>query len=109
MGKEKYPELRRSKEVMRWYQDVCRGSATTGDVYLRRLGFFCQKVGKDPLQLTKMKDMPLVNLITDFVTQMERANKACGYINSNVKAIKSWQKRSMKALKHRSQPQFSLY
>lgn len=72
---------------MRWYQDVCRGSATIGDVYLRWLGFFCQKVGKDPLQLTKMKDMPLVNLITDFVSKMIINHTGSCYLH-NFKSIR---------------------
>ena len=87
---EKYAELRKNQDIMRWYRDVKMGSQTTADVYLRRLGAFCKSMDKDPGKLLKMKDMPLANLIGDYVSEMEGKGKAGSYIASTVKAVKSW-------------------
>ena len=90
MSKEKYGELRKNPEIRRWYDDVCRGSTTTGQVYLRRLGSFCESVGKSPLDLLKMNEMQLANLLTDHVSLLEKKGHSGGYIGSIIKAIKSW-------------------
>ena len=68
MGKEKYQGLRANKEIARWYGDVGRGSKITADVYMRRLGAFCDNVGKDPVKLLKLKDKTLADLMTDYVS-----------------------------------------
>lgn len=90
MGKEKYGDLRRNPEIRRWYEDVSRGSRTTGQVYLRRLGLFCKITGKNPLDLLKMNEMQLANLLTDHVSLLEEKGHSGGYIGSIIKAIKSW-------------------
>ena len=90
MPKEKYAELRKNPEIIRWYKDVKRGSQTTADVYLRRLGAFCETMKKDPGKLLKLKDMQLADLISDYVGDMEDKGKSGGYIASTVKAVKSW-------------------
>ena len=90
MPKEKYAQLRRDPEIIRWYRDVRRGSQTTADVYLRRLGAFCQTTEHDPGKLLKLKDRQLADLVSDYVSKMEDMGKAGGYISSIVKAVKSW-------------------
>lgn len=90
MAKEKYGDLKKNPEIKRWFEDVCRGSMTTGKVYLRRLGSFCEAVGNTPQALLKMKDMQLANLMTDYVSLLENKGHSGGYIGSIIKAIKSW-------------------
>lgn len=90
MPKEKYTQLRANPEIIRWYREVKRGSQTTADVYLRRLGAFCNSMDKDPGKLIKMKDRQLADLISDYVSEMEDKGRAGGYISSTVKAVKSW-------------------
>lgn len=99
MGKEKYKSLLKSKEIERWYGDVCSGSKITGDVYLRRLGSFCESMKTDPFQVIKMKDKDMADLITDYVRKLEREGHvqggekkefSGGYVKSSIKGVKSW-------------------
>lgn len=43
--KSKYKPLLDDSQVKRWYKSVCEGANTTGDVYMRKLGNFCEKLG----------------------------------------------------------------
>ena len=90
MGKEKYQGLRANKEIARWYGDVSRGSKITADVYMRRLGAFCESTKKDPLKLLRMKDKTLADFITDYVSDQEKKGRAGSYIKSTLKAVRSW-------------------
>ncbi len=90
MGKEKYSNMRKDKDIMRWHRDASKNSEITGNVYLRRLGSFCEKTGKDPHELLKMKDKQLADLISDYVSDMEKENHSGGYISSTIKGVKSW-------------------
>ncbi|MFQ6060665.1 MAG: site-specific integrase, partial [Thermoplasmata archaeon] len=38
----RFAKLLKDKEVKRWYENNARGSVVTADVYLRRLGNFCE-------------------------------------------------------------------
>ena len=89
-GQKKYLELRNDKDIMRWCREVCSGSQITGNVYLRRLGSFCEQTGKTPHQLIKMNDLRLSNLISDVVRGMESKGYSGGYTKSVVKSVKSW-------------------
>ncbi len=88
--KEKYQEIRKNKEIARWYKELRRGSETTAKVYLRRLGLFCTSIGVDPFKLLKMKDRQLIDMLRDYISDMEDKNYAGGYIKGNIKAVKSW-------------------
>ena len=90
MGKEKYGYLLKDKEIARWKHNTEAGSRITGDVYLRRLGSFCNEMEKTPQQLVKMKDIALSNLIDDYIILCEKKGNAGSYINNTVKAVKSW-------------------
>ncbi len=90
MGREKYGYLLKDKDIARWKHSVDSGSEITGDVYLRRLGSFCSEVGKTPQELLKMKDKPLADIIDDYVISREKKGNAGSYIQSTVKAVKSW-------------------
>lgn len=87
---EKYIFLLEDKDVKRWYENCARGSTITADVYLRRIGNFC-KTNKTTLQkLAKMKEKELYNMLMDLVGDMEKKGFAGSYIESTLKAIKSW-------------------
>lgn len=68
---------------------MARGSQVTADVYLRRLGNFCQKNETTPSNLLSRSEEELYNLLLDTVSAMEKSY-AGSYIQSVVKAIKSW-------------------
>jgi len=86
----KYAVLLQDGGVRRWYDNVARGSEVTADVYLRRLGGFCHDLGLTPRRLLKMKESELYNLLLDTVSKMERQGNAGSYIQSVIKAVKSW-------------------
>jgi len=84
-----YSYLLEDVNVERWYRNVSRGSKVTADVYLRRMGNFCQKFKMTPESLTSMARDDRYNLLLDLVSSMEDEYSG-SYIRSIVKAIKSW-------------------
>jgi integrase len=86
----RYIHLLEDPQVQRWYDNVARGSVITADVYLRRLGNFCELMGISPKGLAKKSEKKLYELFLDLISQMERDEKAGSYINSIIKALKSW-------------------
>ena len=96
----KYAKLRKDPDVERWLKEIARGSLITRDTYLRRLGSFCDTMGKTPRELIEMNDRNLTNLISDYITNMEESTytrrdkkkvKYKGkYISGSVKAVMSW-------------------
>jgi hypothetical protein len=88
--KNKYLFLLDDPDVNRWYNNVSRGSCVTADVYLRRVGSFCQTFNTSPKSLAGMSDIDLYNLMLDYVTTMEKAGYAGSYVESALKSVKSW-------------------
>ena len=95
--KSRHRHLLSGPEVKRWYDNVARGSIITADVYLRRLGLFCEKNNITPKRLVEMDKTSLTALALDNVTRLEAEGHAGSYIESIVKAVKSW-------LQHNVQP-----
>jgi len=87
--RRKYSTLLEDEDTRRWYENMARGSHVTADVYLRRLGNFCQQNDTTPSNLLSRSEEELHNLLLDTVSAMEE-NYAGSYIQSVVKAIKSW-------------------
>lgn len=85
-----YSSLLNDKAVKRWRDNVARGSVITAEVYLRRLGHFCNDLKILPGDLLKMSDDELYDLLLDTVSKLEGKGYAGSYIHSTVKAIKSW-------------------
>lgn len=86
----KYERFLKDKQVRRWYENVARGSKITADVYLRRLGAFCEGKKIAPRVLKTLSDRRLYNLLLDTVSEMERGQLAGSYIATVVKAVRSW-------------------
>ena len=76
--------------MKRWYDNTARGSHVTADVYLRRLGGFCQNRDTTPQELAGMSDEDLHNTLLDYVTWAEDEGHAGSYIHSTIKAARSW-------------------
>jgi len=89
-AKGKYLNLTKDADVRRWYDNVSRGSLVTADVYLRRLGSFCQSFDITPAVLVSLSESELHNLLLDCVSSMEKAGRAGSYIESMLKAVRSW-------------------
>ena len=80
-------------EISRWHANMARGSAITADIMLRRLDLFCRAHQMGPMELASlgMKDVrTATNLLEDHITWMEDKGYAPSYVNSYVKAVKSW-------------------
>ncbi|MEM2615021.1 MAG: site-specific integrase [Nitrososphaerota archaeon] len=90
VGRAKYGYLLNDVDVRRWYENVSRGSRVTADVYLRRLGSFCEHFNVSPKQLIAMGEGDLYNMLLDYVSFLEGNGCAGSYIESALKAVKSW-------------------
>ena len=80
-------------EINRWHANMARGSAITADIMLRRLDLFCRAHQMGPMELANlgMKDVrTATNMLEDHITWMEDKKHAPSYVNSYVKAVKSW-------------------
>jgi hypothetical protein len=88
--KRDYASLLNDREIKRWYDNLRRGSAVTADVYLRRLGHVCNELRLNPQQLIRMNESQLYDLMLDTVSSMEEQGRGGSYIQSQLKAIKSW-------------------
>ena len=89
-GRAKYGYLLDDSDVRRWYSNVARGSRITADVYLRRLGAFCEHFNVTPKQLIGLGEGELYNMLLDYVSHLENNGCAGSYIESALKAVKSW-------------------
>ena len=85
-----YATLLTDKNLKRWFDNVSRGSEVTADVYLRRLGHLCNDLKITPQQFLEMKEEQLYELFLDIVSRMEHEGHSGSYIQSQLKAIKSW-------------------
>jgi len=88
--RSKYRPLLEDERIRKWVDYVARGSAITAEVYLRRLGRVCDDKGILPSELLNKDEESLWNFLNDLVSDMEIKAKAGGYIQSILKAIKSW-------------------
>jgi hypothetical protein len=89
-SKAKYIALLEDPDVKRWYDNISRGSRVTADVYLRRLGSFCNIIKTEPKELASHSEQELYNLLLDRISQMEQEGKMGSYIESEIKSVKSW-------------------
>ncbi len=88
--KRKYGALFSDADVKRWYGNVGRGSKVTADVYLRRLGSFCNDHELTPRELVAKSGKQIYDLFLDYVSSEEKRGHAGSYIQSTIKALKSW-------------------
>ncbi len=99
--KSKHAHLFRDDDVGRWYENVGRGSNVTADIYLRRLGSFCTTHKTSPREIASLDDQNLHNLLLDFVTSAEKQGYAGSYIQSTLKALRSWLAHNRRQIKTR--------
>ncbi|MBX8640608.1 MAG: site-specific integrase [Thermoplasmata archaeon] len=85
----KHGYLLQDEDVRRWYLNVARGSQITADVYLRRLGNFREDTKLLPKDLVRMNQKALGNRLLDYIGEKE-GTVSPGYLNSVLKAVRSW-------------------
>ena len=81
-AKNRYQHLFDDPEVKRWYDNLARGSQATADVYLRRVGSFCEDLKTTPKGLTALDELKLYNIMLDCVSSMEKSEYTGSYIES---------------------------
>jgi integrase len=82
--------LLEDKDVRRWFENMSRGAQSTADNYLRCVGRFSERTEIAPRELVKMPKKKREDLIHDYVTEREGEGKAGSFIESELKAVKSW-------------------
>ena len=85
--------LEADADVLRWYNNLARGSKLTADVNLRRLGLFCERNHITPQHIVKIGQKnikQLDDLLLDDVTYLENLGHAPSYIDSFLKTMRSW-------------------
>jgi len=104
-GKSKYNVFLEDRNVKRWYDNLCRGSEATGDVYLKNFGRVCFLNDTTPKKMVEMGKKGVYELLLDTVTKMEKIIRkngekiSGGYIKCLVKSTKSWMKFNGKDIK----------
>lgn len=91
--KSKHHALLADPDVERWYKNCRRGSHTTAEVNLRRLGLFCEQHRLTPRQLATLgreDRSKLEDLVEDHVTWMEEQGHSPGYVEGILKGVRSW-------------------
>ena len=88
--KNKYLYLFEDLDVKRWYDKLARGSQGTADVYLRRMGSFCNEFKITPKKLASLSELEIYNLMLDHVSSMEKSGYTGSYTESVLKCVKSW-------------------
>ena len=86
--------LLENDDVRRWYENLGAKSGMTAKVYLRGLGFYCDRMKTNPKHILEDARMikPLQDQFIDFVRGMEREGKAGAYIARYKKVLHSWTK-----------------
>ena len=92
MGEHRHSRIMENPDVKRWYGNVAEGSGITADTALRRLGLFCEFTHMEPMDLLKLNEKEVNDLLVDFVRDFRGAppGHSGPYIATMVKAVKSW-------------------
>jgi hypothetical protein len=106
--KKEYGQLLEDKNLARWHSNLSKGSTIVAEVYLRRLGSFCKQVGISPGEYVKLPLRKMEDVAQDFIEAMENSKKEDGsqryapsYVQSHLKAVKSWAEWNRKGLQRR--------
>ena len=97
----KYAYMLEDGDVRRWYDNTARGSLISADICLRRLGSFCEQNKIKPTEFAALSERELHNLLLDYVSSEEKKGHAGNYINSTMKALKSWLSHNHREIKVR--------
>ena len=77
-------------DIKPWYNNLAMGPQVTADVFVRRLGAVCDRIGKTPKQLISMSEEERYNTLLDFVSGQQKAGYAGTYITHSLVAVRSW-------------------
>ena len=83
-------EIKKDKDVERWYKNRARGSMATADNYTRVLSRFCEHHGTTPKGFIAMKNKDRTDLVSDYIDELISQKKAPSYVGVYYKVLKSW-------------------
>ena len=89
----KRSRLLANPDTKRWYDNLVRGSPHTAEGRLRRLGRFCEIHQMTPMQIADLATRDLrtaTDLLEDHITMMESQGYSPGYVEEQIKTVKSW-------------------
>jgi len=89
----KRARLLANMDIKRWYDNLARGSPLTAEGRLRRLGRFCELHEMTPAQIADLAIRDLrtaTDLLEDHITMMESKGYSPGYVDEQIKTVKSW-------------------
>jgi len=97
-GKRRHYRLLEDRDVNLWYGNVAEGSVITADTSLRRLGLFCEFVGKSPKDLLSLPEREINDLLMEFVRDFRNVPDKNGdgkqhsgtYMAAMIKPVRSW-------------------
>jgi len=97
-GKHRHYRLLEDRDVNLWYGNVAEGSKITADTSLRRLGLFCEFVGKSPKDLLSLSEREINDLLMEFVRDFRNVSDEKGdgkqhsgtYMAAMIKPVRSW-------------------
>jgi hypothetical protein len=89
-GESRKDRLLTDPNVKRWYDNIARGSASSADEWLRRLGYIQDRFKLTPQKLAKMTEKAAADFLLDVVSALEKEDKRSEYISNYVKSLKSW-------------------
>lgn len=87
-----YAKMLDDPNLKRWYSNNSKGSVVVADIYLRLLGRFCKAIQLTPAQFAELPLEKIEDTTQDFIDGLESSEKGYspGYVESYLKAIKSW-------------------
>jgi hypothetical protein len=88
VGKAK--RLLANANIAAWYSNLCEGSETTADAYLRRVQRFCEENQQSPQGLARLHSKTAFNVLVGAVRKYRDQGFAGSMIKGYVKAVRSW-------------------
>ena len=89
-ARQKRDRLLSDPEVARWRRRLEKSSPSTSDVWPRRLGAFCLRVGLSPSELLGLGMKRTVDLLDSFEEEERRRGRKGSYVAYTVKVVRSW-------------------
>jgi hypothetical protein len=87
---KKYAYLLAYKDVAEWYANLANKNELTADTYLRRLGWADKERHIDPIAMSSKTPKEVKSILIGLIQDMTKEKYRASYIESAVKALKSW-------------------
>ncbi len=89
----RHKHLLHDPSILRWYNNLSRGSIITAENRLRTLGLVCETWGRRPQELleqAKTDQEKFEDDLSDFIDSLFKKGERADNISNKLKAVKSW-------------------